>query len=95
MLITMRRMIQIESPLADVEDDNATMQDFVRVLVEIAVAEYTPEQLFAEDAVRVCVQLVRAKNRGLREFGGDPWPEGRLVDAARTHLSELRAAKRN
>lgn len=95
MLITMRRTMQIESPLAKIEDDNAAMKDFVRVLVEIAVAEYTAEQLFAEDALNVCLRLVRAKNRGLHDFGGSPWPEGRLLDAARTHLNEMRAAKRN
>jgi hypothetical protein len=91
----MRRTTQIDSPLAKVNDDNAAMMDFVRVLVEIAVAEYTAEQLFAEDALNVCLRLVRVKNRGLYEFGGDPWPEGRLAEAARIHLHELRAAKRN
>jgi hypothetical protein len=87
--------MQIESSLANLEDDNATMQDFVRVLVEIAVAEYTAEQLFAEDALGVCLRLVRAKNRGLNDLGGTPWPEGRLAEAVRIHLNELRAAKRN
>ena len=76
-------------------DDNATMQNFARVLVEIAAADYTAEQLFADDASNDCVRLVLAKNRGLHDFGGAPWPEDSLAQAARSHLNALRAARRH
>ncbi len=76
-------------------DDTATMQDFVRVLVDIAIADFATEQLFADDALNVCLRLILAKNRGLLDFGGTPWPEDRLTQMARSHLTELRAAKRH
>jgi len=95
MLVTMPRTTLIGSLPGKSIEDIATMQDFVRVLVEIVVADYTAEQLFADDALNDCLRLVLAKNRGLHDFGGTPWPEDSLARAARSHLDGLRAAKRH
>jgi len=91
----MPRTTLIGPPLVQPTDDNAAMQDFVRVLVDIAAADYTAEQLFADDALHDCLRVVLAKNRGLPDFGGNPWPEACLVQAARSHLNALRVAKRH
>jgi hypothetical protein len=91
----MPRKMLIEPLAGRSTDDNATMQDFVRVLIEIAIAEHSAEQLFAGDALNDCLRLVLAKNRGLDDFGGAPWPEDRLTQAARSHFNALRAAKRH
>jgi len=95
MLATMPRTTLIGSLPGEPIDDTATTQDFVRLLVEIAVADYTAEQLFADAALNDCLRLVLAKNRGLHDFGGTPWPEDGLAQAARSHLCALRAAKRH
>jgi hypothetical protein len=71
------------------------MQEFVRVLVEITIADCSPEQLFAEDVLSDCLRLILAKNRSLPDFGGTSWPEHRLAQMARSHLDALRAAKRH
>jgi hypothetical protein len=91
----MRRTKQVESPPGGATDDNAAMTEFVRTLVELAVTDYSSEQLFADDALNFCLQLVLAKNQGLHYLGGRPWPEGLLAQAARSHLNRLRAAKLN
>src|SRR5690242_19888025 len=70
MLATMPRTTLIGSLPGEPIDDTATMQDFVRLLVEIAVADYTAEQLFADAALNDCLRLILAKNRGLHDFGG-------------------------
>ena len=95
MLATMPRTTLIGPLPGKSTDDGATMQDFVRVLIEIAIADYSTEQLFADGALSDCLRLVLAKNRGLHDFGGTPWPEDRLAQAARSHLTALRAAKRH
>jgi hypothetical protein len=95
MLITMPRTTFIGPSPSKPIDDNATMQDFARVLVEIAVADYSAEQLFADNTLNDCLRLILAKNRSLHEFGGTPWPKASLVQAARCHLTALRAAKRH
>ena len=76
-------------------DDTATMMDFVHSLVEIAVADRSPEQLFAEATLNDCLHFVLTKNSGLNEFGNDPWPEASVAWAVRSHLDRLRAAKRH
>lgn len=91
----MRRPKQIDSPQAAATDDNGAMTEFVRALVEIAVIDYTSEQLFADDALNGCLRLILAKNARLVQFGGKPWPEGLLMQEARFHLRRLRAAKLN
>lgn len=94
-LVLMRRTKQIGSPQGAATDDNAAMTEFVRALAEIAVVDYTSEQLFADDALSGCLQLILAKNEVLDQFGGKPWPEGLLTQEARSHLGRLRAAKLN
>ena len=71
------------------------MTDFVGALVEIAVADRSTEQLFADKALTDCLRFVLMKNRSLHDIGGDPWPEASVAEAVRSHLSKLRAAKRN
>lgn len=95
MLATMPRTTLTGSLPGKSIDDVATMQDFVRVLVEIAVADYTAEQLFADDALNDCLRLVLGKNLGLYDFGGTPWPEDRLTRAVRSELDALRATMRH
>jgi hypothetical protein len=94
-LPTMPRTTLTELTSAKSTDDTATMQEFVRVLVEIAIADRSTEQLFADDALDDCLRLILAKNRGLADFGGTSWPEDRLAQTARSHLDALRAAKRH
>jgi hypothetical protein len=95
MLTTMPRTTPIGPSPGRSIDDNATMQDFVRVLIEIAIADYPTEQLFADDALNDCLRLILAKNRALHDFGGTPWPENRLTQATQSHLNALRTAKRH
>ena len=94
-LTTMPRTTLIGPASAKSADDNATMHDFVRVLVEIATADCSAEQLFADDALHDCLRLIQAKNRGLLDFGGTPWPEDLLTQVARSHFTALRMAKRH
>lgn len=91
----MRRTTPTESSLGNAIDDHAAMKQFVRILIDIIVVDCTTEQLFAEETSKLCMRLILAKNRGLHEFGGDPWPEDDLAQAARSHLRQLRAAKRH
>jgi hypothetical protein len=91
----MRRTTLTGTPPGKAIDEHATMMQFVSVLVEIALAGYGPDELFGDEVLDDCLEFILAKNRGLRDLGGDPWPEHRLVDAARSHLNALRAAKRN
>jgi hypothetical protein len=91
----MRRTTTIGTPLGRAIDDDAAMHQFVSVLVEIALADYAADQLFGDEVLNDCLRFVLAKNRGLEDLGGDPWPERPLVQAIRSHLQALRAAKRN
>lgn len=91
----MRRTTPTDIPSDKAIGDNSTMHHFVRILVDVIVADGTIEQLFADEALDLCLWLIFAKNRGLHEFGGDPWPEEDLAQAARSHLDELRAARRH
>lgn len=88
-------MTHTESPFGEAIDDHATMKHFVRILIDVIVADCTTEQLLSEETSRLCLRLILAKNRGLHEFGGDPWSEDDLARAARFHLNQLRAAKRH
>jgi hypothetical protein len=91
----MPRNTLIGSSLGQPAADHATMADFVCALVEIAVADHSTEQLFAETALTHCLRFVLKKNRGLDDFGGDPWPEASVAKAVRSHLNKLRVARQN
>jgi hypothetical protein len=94
-LTMMPRTTLIGRSSANSADDNATMHDFIRVLVEIATADCSAEQLFADDALNDCLRLILAKNRGLLDLGGTPWPEDLLTQVARSHFTALRMAQRH
>jgi hypothetical protein len=95
MLVQMRRTTTVRTPPGRAIDDDATMHQFVSALVEIALADYAADQLFGDEVLNDCLQFILSKNRGLEDFGGHPWPERRMVQAIRSHLNALRAAKRN
>jgi hypothetical protein len=61
MLATMPRTTPFGSFPAKSIDDLATKDDFVRALIEIAIADRSAEQLFADETLNECLRLILAK----------------------------------